>query len=161
MKTLIVYYSYTGKTELVANILARELGADLRRVEDNRRRSKFAAYVFGSLDAIRGKKTAIKTVDSSLEGYALVVVCSPVWANSPAPAMNTFVANTDFAGKRTAVLVTSGDREAHVALEKFAALVKERGARVERSFSVHTNMISELSITGRTKEIAKILKQLL
>ncbi|MHB9155965.1 MAG: flavodoxin family protein [Endomicrobiales bacterium] len=157
MKTLVVYYSLTGKTEHIAGIIARETGADIRKVEDARKRSLFFAYITGSFEALRGRETLIKPVDLSLSGYDRVLVCAPVWAGNPAPAMNSFVAGADFTGKNVALLMTMSGREAPEAVEKLAARVRRRGGKVIRSFMLQTTMRSEISTVGRAKEIARIL----
>ena len=51
MKTLVVYYSYTGKTATVAKAVAAETGAEIRPVEDLKRPSMLAAYFSGCFKA--------------------------------------------------------------------------------------------------------------
>lgn len=80
MKTLVVYYSLTGKTETVALALANELGADVRRVEDVEKPSVTWWFTMtGAISAIRGKEAEIKPIDTGFQGYDRIFVGSPVW----------------------------------------------------------------------------------
>ena len=65
MKTLIIYYSNGGKTDLVARTLAKNLHTDLLRVIDLKPRDGFKNRLFSSINAFRETKTEIspKSVD--------------------------------------------------------------------------------------------------
>ena len=59
MKNLIVYYSYTGNTELVGKTLAEILKADVVKIEDVERPSKEQAYGVGKEASVQGKSYGI------------------------------------------------------------------------------------------------------
>jgi hypothetical protein len=69
MKTLVVYYSLTEKTHVVAQALAAALGADVRRVEDVEKPSvSWWFIVTGGLAAMRGVESEIRPIDTSFQG---------------------------------------------------------------------------------------------
>ena len=75
MKTLVVYYSLTGKTEIVAQTLAAEPNADLRRVEDIETPSvSWWFYIRAGFAAKRGKEADIKPIDTSFAGYDRIFI---------------------------------------------------------------------------------------
>lgn len=58
MRTLIVYYSKTGKTELVAKEIARVLNGEIRKVEEIKKGGSFSDFISVVLSA--KKKNAVK-----------------------------------------------------------------------------------------------------
>ena len=108
MKTLVVYYSLTGKTEIVAKEISAELKSDLRRVEDLKPYGKVSVYFTGGFAALFEKNGKIKPVDFSLKEYDRIFVGSPVWGGRQVPAINTFISNADFTDKEVVVFVTMG-----------------------------------------------------
>jgi len=155
MKTLVVYYSYTGNTEFAARVIAQELKADLRRIEDAEEHSRACVYTFGILSALRGARGAVKPMDFTVGVYDRVLVGSPVWAGSPAPAVNTFIARTDFAGKTVIPFATSGGGGSAGALKKMSARIARRGGKVLCVFSLEPADKTNEKIAAKIKEILK------
>lgn len=59
MKTLIIYYSQHGSTEVVARTLAKELKTDILEVTDLKNRSGFKNKLTSCIDSIKETKTEI------------------------------------------------------------------------------------------------------
>jgi flavodoxin len=92
MRSIIIYYSYTGNTKRVAEILADYLKGKNNEVEIVRLEAQESSHFFKQ--AIRGlthKKTKINPVNFDLKDYDLICFGTPVWAFGPAPAMNTYL----------------------------------------------------------------------
>ncbi len=111
MKSLIVYYSFSGNTDHVAKLFAAELKkkgeADVQRLMPKDEVSDF----LGQCRAARAHKRADLggKVDYDASPYDLIVLGSPVWAFAPVPAMNSFLDDlSGLNGKRVIVLLTSG-----------------------------------------------------
>lgn len=155
MKTLVVYYSLTGNTDIVAQTLARELGADVRRVEDvEKPEVNWWFMVTGGFAAVRGAETPIKLIDTSLQGYDRVFVGSPVWGGSPATPINTFIAQTDFAGKQVILFMTMGGNDADGALKKLGERIERKGGKVADSFAISSGKATKEELAARTREMA-------
>lgn len=56
MKTLIIYYSQHGSTEVVARTLAKELRTDILEVIDLKKRSGFKNKLTSCIDSIKETK---------------------------------------------------------------------------------------------------------
>ncbi|MHB1453763.1 MAG: flavodoxin family protein [Saccharofermentanales bacterium] len=91
MKTVVIFYSLTGKTAEIAKAKAREENADLVELKDLKKPNMFGAYVFGSYKAMKQKKTALQDFSIDFSQYDKVIVAMPVWASMPAPAFNNVV----------------------------------------------------------------------
>jgi flavodoxin len=111
MKTLIVYYSYSGITEKVANIYASELGKS-GEVAMQRLKPKQEINTFlGQCRAAFSRKRADlgDSISYDVKGYDLIVLASPVWAFAPVPAVNTYLDKiSGLEGKKVIILLTSG-----------------------------------------------------
>lgn len=90
MKTLFIYYSYTGNGDLVAERF-REKGADVRKVTPKKSlpKSFFLGMLTGGFLAAIKHKDPLLEWDTSLEGYDQVIVGSPVWNGRISSPINT------------------------------------------------------------------------
>jgi flavodoxin len=60
MKNLIVYYSWTGNTEVAAKELHRLIGGDLDRIVEVKPRKGKIGFITGAFEALFGLKSKIK-----------------------------------------------------------------------------------------------------
>ncbi len=157
MKTLVVYYSYTQKTAWVAKAIAAELKADIRPIEDLKRPSMFRAFVAGGFAAMKGKTWDLKPMDLNLKDYDMIYVGSPVWANAPAPPLNTFLENTEFSGKKVAVFVTMGGSDGSKAISRISEKIVGKGGKVIGCFAARSGGQSVESLTEKAREALKAI----
>lgn len=110
MKTLVAYYSYSGNTEKVAKKIASTLNADTLKIETvNAYPDDYDEVVKHGEDEVNaGFRPEIKPTGVNLADYDVVVLGSPVWWYTYAPAMNTFISECDFRGKRVYPFATNG-----------------------------------------------------
>ncbi len=158
MKTLIVYYSYTGNTELVAKTVAAEINADLLKIEDVEKPGKLKAYFSGSFAARRGKAWLIKPVNVLLKDYDRIFIGVPVWAGKAAPEINAYIEQAELKGKSVVVFVTMGGSKSDEAIQSLTAKVEAKGGKVASSFSVKTGGTKNEEIAAKAVEIAKQYK---
>ena len=88
MKTLVLYYSYTGHTKALAEKFAAEEAADLVEIRDVNRPNKLKAYTAGCYAAIKGNAWPICPLETDLTAYDRLLLLSPIWAGNPPPAVN-------------------------------------------------------------------------
>lgn len=91
-RALVAYYSRSGNTRRVAEVIAAELGADLEPITDRTERNGLLGYLRAARDAISGRGTAIGEPVHSPATYDLVVVGTPVWASAVTPAIRSYLA---------------------------------------------------------------------
>ena len=131
MKTLVIYYSYTGKTKELVGKLAAQNELDILEVKETKRRFAFNAYVFGSLAARGQKQAELQPFDADFSAYDKIILAMPLWAGYPAPAMNNLISLLP-SGKDVELLITSGSGNSSGSAEKTKALVAARGCRVTK-----------------------------
>ena len=107
MKTAVVYYSYDGNCAFVAEQIKVQLNADVVRLKPvkEKRRSGFAKIFFGVLQVVTKKEPELKPYSLDPAACDLIILGTPVWAGSPAPAIRSFLSNTNISGKKLALFV--------------------------------------------------------
>jgi len=118
---LVVYYSRTGKTRMVAEKLAALLGADLEEITERKRRGGPLGFLGACRDAFFGGRGDLMAAPAT-EGRQIVLVGTPVWAGGPTPAVRAFLAGAGLAGKRVCAFCTFDGGEANT-FAKMAELV--------------------------------------
>ena len=165
-KMIVVYYSRSGNTKLVAELIAQKTNAELRRIEEvSKRRFLPTTLFFGGYQAVTGKSSKLKPMDYSLEGYDLVFLGTPVWASSPTPAMNAFVSQAEFSGKKVILFFTMGGDKFDKAAEILKRKIEGKGGTVKGAFGVQTSGVSGMKkeeekklLEGAAMELDRLLK---
>jgi flavodoxin len=110
VKILIVYYSLDGNSGLIADILKSEMNADVLRLEtlDEKKRKGLARYFWGGRQVFTHANPPLKPYSVDPGAYDLIIIGGPVWAGSPAPALNTFIGETKITGRKIAIFLCHG-----------------------------------------------------
>jgi flavodoxin len=155
MKTIILFYSRSRKTALVARTLADEVNADILEVTDLNNRNGPLNYLKASVDAFRENKTLINPATVDLADYDLVYVGSPTWASKPAPAIITLIDACNFQGKDVILFATMGSSGGQNVIERMREKIEPRGGRMIKSFQVKTGGKKEIELLENVKKIVK------
>lgn len=92
MKTLILYYSYTGNCKKYAEKLQSQISAaDLCEVKEKRRLNMFQTFIINCPKAALRKSTAIQEITVDLNLYDKIIIVAPIWNSYPAPVFNSMV----------------------------------------------------------------------
>ena len=109
-KTLVLYYSLTGNTKMVAEEIANRLGADIEEITCvNPYDTNFEACIAQCMqEREQGTLPEINPVKADLDAYDIIFVGYPVWFGTYAPPITTFLANNDLSGKTLVPFCTFG-----------------------------------------------------
>lgn len=107
MKTLVVFYSRSGHSRQMAQLIASGLNADIDEIIDQRDRSGIKGWIIAGRDAMKEYLTEVKTTKNPSD-YDLVIVGTPVWAGNSTPAVRTYVNQFKNQIKKVALFTTSG-----------------------------------------------------
>lgn len=91
MKTLVLYYSFEGNTDYVATLIQKELKADILRVKPVKdlKNTGFSKYIWGGKQVYMNEKPKLLPLDKDVNSYDRILLGSPVWAWTLAPAIKT------------------------------------------------------------------------
>ncbi|MCD8040022.1 MAG: NAD(P)H-dependent oxidoreductase [Clostridia bacterium] len=135
MKTIIIYYSYGGNTKSVAKLLQESTGYDAEEIFTVRPYSSYYNDVVeqGEREVKTEYMPPIIPLKADFSEYDTVILGTPVWWYSVAPAVRTFLTQYNLSGKTLYPFVTNGGWAGH-ALQDISALCK--GATVKRGLDV-------------------------
>ena len=110
MKALVVYYSYSGNTKLVADAVAKALGADLEELKPAKPlNASGAGYVmWGLRQLVSQNKPPLLPLKHTPDEFDLIVIGTPVWSYTVTPPIRTFLEEHHFTSKKVALFCCHG-----------------------------------------------------
>lgn len=90
-RVLIVYFSRTGRTKLLAREIAHKLGCAIEEIKTPRQYSGFFGYQQALLQASFKILPEIAPLQSDLANYDLIIIGGPVWGGSICSPLRTFI----------------------------------------------------------------------
>lgn len=110
MKILTLYFSKSGHTKSIAELIHDAVGGDIAPIRT--RRSYSGSYPIavlqGGLEKFRGAKPALMPLPVDVADCDVLFLGGPVWWFSPAPALKSFLDAYDLSGKKVYPFLTSG-----------------------------------------------------
>lgn len=111
-KTLVVYFSCTGTTELVAEYITEILGADSYQIvpEDPYTEADLAYYTNGRADQEQNDPNVRPAISGGVENmneYDTIILGYPIWHGQAPRIISTFLESYDFSGKMIVPFCTS------------------------------------------------------
>lgn len=109
-KVLVLYYSQTNNTKIVADEIAARLNADIERIEAvDPYNGDFMATIQRCMkEREEGILPEIQPIKSNLNKYDVIFIGYPVWFGTYAPPVITFLKNVDLSGKTIVPFCTFG-----------------------------------------------------
>ena len=146
MRSLIVYYSYSGNTKK----LAEHLCAYLRQrgqadIVELKAQDESESFLGQCRRAFWRKRARIEPINCNLSSYDLVCFGAPVWAFAPAPAMNTCLDQVQNIQNKEIVLFTtygSGTGN-NRCLNYMQSILAKKGARSFKRFSIQQFKVND------------------
>ena len=122
---LVVYYSYTGGTQTMAESMANTLGADLAEIHPIKPYPSFKpwVYIWGGMQAVYRLCVPIHPLELNPEAYRLVIVGTPVWGNNMAPPVRSWLALQRLQDKQIALFASSGGGDASRAFKEMKSML--------------------------------------
>ncbi len=124
-KTLVVYYSRTGTTQLVARSIGQRLMADVEPLRDTVHREGLWGFMRSLKDAIKKTGTTLEPLSVDPTAYDLVIIGTPDWGKSIAAPARTFLQEHRGRLHNVAFFLTNGTAD-HAAIFREMALLVGR-----------------------------------
>ncbi len=91
MKTLLVYYSRSGNTRMIANAISESIECDIEEIVEKDKRNGIIGYLKSGYQASRGNISHIDDSKYELSNYDLLIIGTPVWAGKMAVPVRTYL----------------------------------------------------------------------
>ena len=110
MKNLIIYYSSEGNTRELARGMQEAIDADVLelKVREEKPTKSMFRFVWGGMQVYMKKRPALEECHVDLAPYDNLIIGTPCWFGTYAPAINTFLADHPMQGKRIHLFVCNG-----------------------------------------------------
>jgi flavodoxin len=154
-KAIVLYYSRTGDTRVVANTIRQALDCDLQEIKDLKDRSGIKGFWGGMKDVSDNVQAEINPETRDLDAYEVLVICSPVWGMQFAPAVTTFMETIDFTDKKVVLAAVARMNMKDEKREELKKEIQSKGAEVIKHFVIKTWFQSPEDIKELTKEQTK------
>ena len=101
MKKLVVFYSYTGHTKMIAESIQQKLNCDILEIKPVKPYSTDYRTVVDEEqnNSSVGKTPDIQKIDKNLNDYDEIIIGTPVWWYTIAPVIRTFLTQNDLSNK--------------------------------------------------------------
>ena len=129
---LVLYYSLTDNTELMARALASRYQADLIKITSQEYSNDFLGRTLASIDAWTEERDS--TIDPAIidmSRYRLIFLGSPIWWFRPAVPLWTFVAKNNFQSQDIILFNTFNSRFKDKYINEFSDLLKSKGGNLD------------------------------
>lgn len=147
MRNLVIFYTKSGNTGLVAHTIKRELKSHIKEITDYTHYRSTFEYLFPTL--IDSASINPRKID--IDYYDNIFIGTPVWFGSITPAIKKIIDNTDFKNKNIILFNTMKIGGHKKSMEKLVKLIKKQNGNVIGAFSIRTNC-SDLEIMARTRQ---------
>lgn len=158
MKTLVAYYSLGGNTKSVAEKLARSLRSDVIEIKTVKEYPDDYDVLLslGEKEVASGYIPALRPVEIDWDKYDAVLLGTPVWCGSFAPAMKKFMSMYKWKGRVVYPFVTNSGTIGRVIGDFRKAL---RGAHIGSVLNVKFENNEQLTSDLAIKEWMTIIKE--
>ncbi len=156
MKSLVAYYSLTGNTKLVAQVITEALNATAVEITETKpRKIRPLVYLIGGFQAAMNRGSKTNPINVDLKQYERIFIGSPIWNSRPVPAINSFIYQTDFEGRHVIPFFTMGGDNADKALANITPKIEKNQGKVIGSFAIKSYKVSHEQIIARAEEAIK------
>ncbi|WP_122638346.1 flavodoxin family protein [Romboutsia sp. Marseille-P6047] len=126
MKNLVVYFSLEGNTKLIAEIIAKELDADIMELRTKKEFPKkgLKKYFWASKSVIFRENPILINKYIDLNQYDNIFLGSPIWVGTYASPFNTFIRDYKIYNRNIGLFACSGGGSTKKCFDEFKKMLK-------------------------------------
>ena len=102
MKTLVVYYSFEGDTKFIGNAIAEKMEVPVINTLKEVKSKDYMKHYLGEKQVLMKTEPLLKPYDIKPQDYDLIIIGTPVWSGTYAPALRSFFRIEEIKGKNIA-----------------------------------------------------------
>ncbi|MFH1413572.1 MAG: NAD(P)H-dependent oxidoreductase [Candidatus Omnitrophota bacterium] len=157
MRSAVIYYSYSGNTKKVAQILGEYLKekGEVSVIELQGLDESNNFFIQGKR-AFKHERAKVQPLNFDLSGYDLICLGTPLWLFGPAPAINTYLDQClGVDGKDVIIYVTYGSGAGKGrCLNYMQSILAEKGAKTFKRFFIQQRKVADSKfVLSKIKEI--------
>ena len=158
MKTLLVYYSYTGNTKIIVDIIKEKVDCDVVELKP---KTPFLEEDYQAIvDKYQSNESSkecveIEDINVDLSNYDKVIIGTPVWWYTITPVLREFLKNNDLSQKQVYAFATNAGwlGRTFKEIESYCNVKKELNVQFAEDYREHKCLTSENEIDEWIKSI--------
>lgn len=107
---IVVYYSRTGKTRIVAHALKEQLACETAEIKSTENRDGFLGVVTCVLDSLLERDDEIEPFNKDIQGHNPIIIASPIWIGKLSSPTRTFMKQVGLKDKDVYIFLTYNGR---------------------------------------------------
>ena len=159
MKKLVVYYSYTNNTKVIANMIKKKIDCDMVELTPKVPFSSDYQTVVDEYqnNSVDKNEVLINDINVNLDNYDEIIIGTPVWWYTICPVEVTFLKQYDLSGKTIIPFATNAGWLGRT-FKDFEKLCNNSTVKNEMNIVFDSNNLNELKTS--TNEINNWIEKL-
>ena len=137
-KILIVFYSRTGTTKKVADVLIQKLGSDFEEISTPKDRKGLWGYLICGREAMRKIDAQINPTQKDPKNYDMIIIGTPMWAMNFSSPVRAYISQNKENFKEVAFFCTRGG---------------EKTGKIFKEMEIATGKKPAATLALRTKQV--------
>jgi len=126
MKCLLVFYSRTGNTKKIGELISTEMNCEYEEIIDTKKRKGFIIdFIKCGFAATREKLTIINKIQKDPKLYDTIILGTPIWNKRMTPAIRTYITENKNQFKSVAFYCTLGGKGGQNTFENMTKLCEK------------------------------------
>jgi len=153
-KPLVIYYSRTGTTRIIAQNLAKHLPCEMEEIVSRKNRHLWGTITC-VLDQLFDRDDEIQPTTKNISAYNPLIIASPVWIHRISSPMRTFLKYSGLKQSDAFLILTNNGNYDAEDERNIIQHVKSYGITITGCFSVCTSEKDEHALEKHTLSIVK------
>ncbi|MGR3856890.1 flavodoxin family protein [Chryseobacterium indologenes] len=159
-KNLVVFFSRSGNTELMARKIAEMKHAAVIPIQSDRDHIGFTGWIEALQDA-RNTASEITPGKIDLSKYDTIYIGSPIWLYSPAPQIFEFARNNNFTGKKVILFNSMNSKFEQKYIDDFKAIIEKNGGTfVQHLYIIRGRMTQQVDVEEFLKKTMGVVQSI-
>jgi len=142
-KPIILYYSRSGKTRIVANALVDQLSFEIEEIKSKTVRDGYLGVFTCVLDQLLDRDDQIEQPKKDIKGYNPVIIASPIWLGNVSSPARTFIKQEWMKGKEVYVFLTYNGRLSQEKEDIMRGWITSQGVKLKGLYKIITKEKTE------------------
>jgi flavodoxin len=153
-KPLVLYYSRTGHTKIVADAISRMLLCPQEEIISKKSR-QYLGVLNCVADQLFGFDDRMEPLRHTVQDYAPLVIASPVWMHKLASPVRTVIKKAGLKDRDVYVFVTHRGNYGAADAQAITTWLERQGALVKGLYALQTENLPAEQITRETELLVK------
>ncbi len=152
--SLVVYYSRSGKTRVIAEALSKAMSAESIQIKSKRNRDGGLGVFTCVIDQLMDRDDEQLSLSLELSQYDTVYIASPIWLHKLSSPVRTFIKNASLEGKEVYLVLTYNGSQSDEDEKTLTDRISSCGVSLKGLYKINTKNKDESELKQEVVNIA-------